>query len=60
VTRELERKGEAALAASARAFTKAQKQGLVWIGEQGTFETHESWGMPTYKEAPNPHQLRLS
>jgi hypothetical protein len=60
VTREGERKGEAALAAAARAFTKAQKQGLVWIGEQGTFETHEAWGVPQYKAAPNPQQLRLS
>lgn len=60
MTRENERKGEAALAASARAFTKAQKQGLVWIGEQGTFETHEAWGVPQYKAAPNPAQLRLA
>jgi hypothetical protein len=60
VTTADEREGKAALAAAARAFTKAQTKGLVWIGEQGTFETHEAWDMPQYRPSDNPAQLRLA
>jgi hypothetical protein len=59
LTADLRRAGQAALAASARAFARAQKLGYVWIGEQGAFETHdEIGGVP---DSPNhPNQLRLA
>ena len=60
MTRDLERKGEAALAASARAFTKAQTKGLVWIGQMGLFETHEMNDFPEYNPPTNPDQLPLT
>lgn len=59
MTQDLKRKGEAALAASARAFTKAQIKGHVWIGDQGCFETYEmldTWCPP---DPIHPDQLRL-
>jgi hypothetical protein len=55
MTKELEDKGKAALAASARAFTKAQKQGAVWIGQDGLFETVQGTPAPP----ANPAQLAL-
>jgi hypothetical protein len=60
MTRELERKGEAALAASARAFTKAQNKGYVWLSDDGVFETWEQTGMFCPAAPPNPDQLRLA
>jgi hypothetical protein len=56
-------KGKAALAAAARAFTRAQTKGYVWISDEGTFETWEQTGL--WAPAPpapsiNPGQLRLA
>lgn len=60
MTSELKRKGEAALAASARAFTKAQTQGNVWLNEQtGLFETYEMYEGWMPAPSKNPDQLRL-
>lgn len=47
------------LAPAARAFAKAQKQGYVWIGEQGTFQTIEAFDAWEPKPPPHPDQLRL-
>jgi hypothetical protein len=60
MTKELEDKGKAALAASARAFTKAQKQGNVWVGQDGLFETCEMYEMYVPPPPKNPDQLRLA
>lgn len=56
----VDREGAAALAAAARAFRKAQNKGYVWIGEQGSFETHESTGAWTPPPPIHPDQLRLA
>jgi hypothetical protein len=60
VSSDERRKGEAALAASARAFRKAQNCGLVWLSDDGAFHTHESFDMPEYKAPANPDQLPLT
>jgi hypothetical protein len=60
VSADERRKGEAALAASARAFRKAQNHGLVWLSEDGRYLTHESFDMPEYKAPANPDQLPLT
>jgi hypothetical protein len=47
------------LAAAARAFARAQRDGLVWIGESGMYETIE--GQLSYEPPPSedPDQLQL-
>jgi hypothetical protein len=59
LTAEQRDKGKAALGAAARAFTKAQKDGNVWVGEQGTFETYQMFDGWHPKPPANPDQLRL-
>jgi hypothetical protein len=53
-------KGVEALRAAARAFTRAQVKGYVWISDQGTFETCEGWLSPPEPKVANPEQLRLA
>ena len=48
-----------ALAPAARAFTKAQNKGLVWVSDEGVFQTHEMFDAPDYAAPKNPDQLRL-
>jgi hypothetical protein len=48
------------LAAAARAFKRAQRAGLVWIGESGYFETIEGQLNFEPPESENPDQLRLA
>lgn len=50
----------AALAASANAFDRAKVKGYVWIGEQGTFQTHEMYGGFVPPPPIHPDQLRLA
>jgi len=51
--------GSQCLAAAARAFARAQRDGLVWIGESGMFETVEGQLNFEPPESENPDQLRL-
>ena len=60
MTRQIEKEGKAALAAAARAFTKAQKLGYVWISDDGTFETHEGQLGFVPPDPIHPDQLRLA
>jgi hypothetical protein len=50
---------KAALAAAARAFTKAQTKGYVWISDDGLYETWEQTLMFDPAPPTNPAQLRL-
>lgn len=50
----------AALEPPARAFKRAQDKGYVWMGEQGSFQTCEEWGLPPAPKEINPAQLRLA
>lgn len=59
MTAEQASKGKAALGAAARAFTKAQKDGNVWISDEGLFETYEMFDGWHPKPPENPEQLRL-
>jgi hypothetical protein len=59
ITATMARETIQALAPAARAFTKAQSKGHVWIGQDGLFETIESTGMYQPADPKNPDQLRL-
>jgi hypothetical protein len=56
----LDGKATAALRASAAAFDRAKTKGYAWIGEQGTFITHESTGAFCPPPPIHPDQLRLA
>jgi hypothetical protein len=56
----VDREGVAALAAAARAFTRAQVKGYVWVGQSGLFETHESTGAWAPPPPIHRDQLRLA
>lgn len=51
--------GVQCLAAAARAFARAQRDGLVWIGESGMFETYEDQLNFEPPPSENPDQLQL-
>ena len=55
----IDRAGMKALGEAARAFARAQSKDLVWIGDQGTFETCEGWFEPPAPKVTNPDQLVL-
>jgi hypothetical protein len=52
--------GVECLAAAARAFARAQRAGLVWVGESGMYETIEDQLNYELPESENPDQLRLA
>lgn len=56
---EIDGEGLRALAAAARAFERAKKQGHVWLTLEGFYESHE--GTLNYEpaEPKNPLQLTL-
>lgn len=60
MTKAQARETIAALAPAARAFERATIKGYAWIGEQGSFETHESDGAFTPPPPIHPDQLRLA
>jgi hypothetical protein len=51
--------GKAALAAAARAFDRAKRDGNVWLGDDGLFQTFEMFDDWTPAAPKNPDQLRL-
>jgi hypothetical protein len=53
-------KGKEALAAAARAFARAQKQGLVWVNAQtGLFECEQEQLCPPTPKWVNTDQLNF-